>query len=429
MRNSVSLPAFDPRTVVATTRGDIDVFAWVDGVRGLFPRIGRLRVPKAAPLAVSGWAIDPASKEPPVAVAVAVDDRPPQAAEAGFDRSDVRTELGAETPQDIGFRAVVPLEGFAPGPHSLRAYVLSADGAWYDAAQTSFWIYDSVNPALAPHAGVPRLYIDNIVDVPWAGPRGALDNVVPLGDVALVTGWAIDISSNRAPAGVCAIIEGSHIWSAPCDMPRPDVRTTIGATTDFLGFEIAIPTGGLGRGRQRCEIWAFDGEGRRYGSSLAAAFDVAAEARPFPGFARQTDDRVESAVILAFAGKSTTLTRNSVIECERGGVLSLQGWSVVGEQRPAQVFLELHPADVVIPPIRYQAISGFGRKTRPPGLPSPPLDDAWFAYEIDTKNVAAGTYALCVAAVKPGRCFYARGELGTLRVAEPVTSAGAGRRL
>jgi hypothetical protein len=427
MKNS---PAFSPRSVVGTTRGDIDMFDWVDGLRGLFPRIGRPRVPKGAPLIVSGWAVDPTCDEPPAAVAILIDDGPAMQAETGLDRSDVRAELGPETAQDIGFRAVLPIEGLTPGGHQIHAYVLAADGAWYDAAHWSFWVYSSVDPALGAGPGKARLYLDNVIDVPLAGPRGPLDGVVPVGDIALVTGWAIDHDRGWSPAGVCAIDETGRAWSAPCDMPRPDVRASIGAAADNLGFEIPIPTDALGRGRHRFKIQAFDAAGRRYGRSLEATFDVAAEMRPFPGFARCTDDRVDAMVLLAGSGRPPTLLGPRVVpEWERGEVWSMEGWALVGEEPPAQIFLELHRPGVVTPPSRYQAISGFQPKRPPRDLPAPFSDDAWFACAIDTANITPGMYGLRVAVVRAGRRFYARGELGSVRVVEPAGSPGAARRL
>src|SRR3984893_4867980 len=175
MKNSVSPPAFDPHNVVATARGDIDVFDWVDGLCGLLAHVGRPRVPKGAPLVVSGWAVDPSSDEPPAAVAIVIDDGPPSPAESGLDRSDLRAELGPGTPQDIGFRAVVPIEHLAPGGHAVHVYVLGADGAWYDAAERSFWVYASVKPGLEIRAGSTRVSIEHVEDVPIVGPRGPLD--------------------------------------------------------------------------------------------------------------------------------------------------------------------------------------------------------------------------------------------------------------
>jgi hypothetical protein len=429
MRNSVSLPPFDPRAISTTARGDIDVLDWIDGLRGLFPRIGRPRVPKAAPLVVSGWAIDPTSAERPRAVMLVVDDGLQHAAETGFDRTDVRAELGPETPNEIGFRAIVPLENIAPGSHGIRAFVLGADGAWYDAAHESFYVYEGVNAGLAPGSGKSRIFVDNIIDVAPNARRGPVDAAVRLGNFALVTGWAVDVTSRQPPAGVCAIDERGRIWSAPCDLSRPDVRTAIGAASDTLGFEIIIATEELGRGRHRLKVTAYDGAGRQFGRSHEVFFDVAAEARPFPGFARLSGDPIATAVRLTVAEQTFVPTPSKVVTCRRGDVLLLEGWAVVGDDLPAQVFLELHPRGVVIPPLRYQAVSGFRRKSDSRDLPPPPSDDAWFQYALDTSSVAAGAYTLYLAAVKPGRCFYARGELGTVLVGAPDVSAGAGRLL
>jgi hypothetical protein len=429
MRNSVSTPAFDPRDVVATTRGNIDVFDWVDGLRGLLPHVGRPRVPKGAPLLVSGWALDPTSDEPPAAVAVVIDNGLASPAETRLDRSDLRTELGPRTPRDVGFRAVVPIESITPGGHEIRVYVLGADGAWYDAAQRSFWVYASVKPGLGVRAGSARVSVEHVEDVPIVGPRGPLDGVVPLGDFAFMTGWAIDHDGGRPPAGVCAIDEAGRTWSAPCDVPRPDVRAALAAATEYLGFEISIPTEARSRGPNRFKVQAFDADGRRYGRPSDAAFEVAAEMRPFPRFARLTDDRVESAVLLTGIEHPTLLGPHVTVEWERGEVWSLEGWARVVGEPSAQIFLELHPPGAVMLPLRYQAISGFQPKRALRELPRPPGDDAWFQCAIDTSDLTPGTYALRVAVVRAGRRFYARGELGSVRVVEPAGSPGAARRL
>lgn len=424
LRNSVSPSALDPRSVLETTHGSIDVFDWVDGLRGLLPHVGRPRVPVGAPLVVSGWAVDPTCDVPPAAIVIVIDGERVHDAEIGFDRTDVQALLGRQTPPMIGFRIVID-DNLPSGGHEMHAYALGSDGSWYQAAHYTFWVYGTVHPERGVGSGSVRVKVDG---TNGGGRQNSLHGVVPFGDVALVSGWALDLGTRVAPAGVYAMDERGGRWSAPCDVLRPDVRAAVGADTDMLGFELAVPTGALAPGQQTISVGAFDGAGRPVGRAQKITFDLAAETRPFPGFARYTDDRVDAIVVLTGAGSRTLLAPRRVLEWERGEVWSLEGWALVGEEPSAQIFLELHRSDVVVPPWRYQTISGFRRK-RPQDLPHPPRDDAWFAYAIDTSNLTPGTYELRVAIVRTGRRFYARGELGSVRVVEPAGSSPAARRL
>lgn len=433
LRNSVSPPAFHPRSVLGTTPGAIDRFDWVDGVRGLLPRVTRLRVPMGAPLTISGWAIDANSDAAPRAIALVLDAQSVYYAQTGFDRSDIPALLGYETPFDIGFRSVVPTDGLVPGSHELRMYALGSDDAWYEAAYAPFGMYASMQPALDTAPGSTRIAIDNIFDAPLHGPHRALNNVVQLGNVALVTGWAIDLDRYDAPFGICAVDDLGGRWNTLCDLSRLDVRASMGANADLLGFEIAVPTAGLGRGLHLLDVQAFDAAGRRVGRAKTVELQIACEMHPFPRFARLTTDTVRAAALIEDSKSTTLLSPSRVIICEQGDVLSLAGWALAGEPPAtwdtAQIFLELHPPDVVIPPFRFQAVAGFTRERPPRELPEPPRDNAWFSYDLDTADIAPRTYALRVAVVRAGRCFYARGELGSVRVVEPADSAGTARRL
>jgi len=429
LRNSVSPSALDPRFVQETTHGSLDVFDWVDGLRGLLPHIGRPRVPIGAPLVVSGWAVDPTCDMPPAAVAIVIDGQRMYDAEIGLDRTDVQALLGRQTPAMIGFRIVID-DNLPSGGHEMHAYALGSDGEWYQAAHHTFWVYGTVRPERGVGSGSVRLKVDNTT---VSGRNNSLPGVVPFGDIALVSGWALDLRTRLPPAGVYATDERGGRWSAACDVPRPDVRAAIGADTDMLGFELAVPTGALGLGRQRISTGAFDGAGRPVGRIQDVTFDVAAEIRPFPGFARLTAEQVSTTAVIAGKKRPTTLQASRTVTCERGEILAIEGWALAGERdaprETAQIFLELHPPEVEIPPFRYQATALFRRDRALVELPDPPREDAWFSYSLDTSDLAPRTYALRVAVVRAGRCFYARGELGSVRVVEPAGSPGAARRL
>lgn len=428
VRNSVSPPVLDPRSVPLTTHGAIDLFDWVDGLRGLLPRLGRPRVPVAAPLVVSGWAVDPTSDAPPTAVALVIDGERVYDAEVGFDRTDVQALLGRQTPPMIGFRALIS-DTLPIGGHVMQSCALGADGQWYLAGQYTFWVSGAVHSERGRGLGAVRINVDHTFGYDRSASR---EDVVPLGDVALISGWAIDLGTRMPPAGMYAADERGGSWSTLCDVPRADVRAAIGADTDLLGFEIGVPTGALGLGRQKLVLGAFDAAGRPLGSVQDVEFEVAAERRPFPGFARLSTAPVRSAALIAREKDSTMLEPSRTVTCERGDILAVEGWAVAvdGDElhETAQIFLELHPQNVEIPPFRYQAMALYRRERPLAKLPEPPREDAWFSYSLDTSNLAPRTYALRIAVVRAGRCFYARGELGSVRVVEPANSPGEGRR-
>jgi hypothetical protein len=406
---------------VPPTRGCFDIFDWVDGLRGIIPHVGRPRVPQGAPLAVAGWAVDPTSLTPPRAVKLVLDRGRAYAAQGLLDRTDVQATLGRQTPANIGFRGLVPIDDLLPGGHELRAYVLGADDAWYEAAYQAFWVHASARPELDVGTGRARVDIDGATEAPLHDRRFELAGITPLGDFAVVTGWAVDLTDNAAPAGVCAVDGDGGCWSAPCDLPRPDAQAMVGANTALLGFELHVPSDALGRGHHDLSIYAFDATGRRFGRGEKVALQIAAELRPFPGFARHTAGTVVAAATLVGRKAPIVFKPSRVVECERGELLQIEGWAVVEiSGRPSQsalVFLELHVPDLQMPPLRYQAISGFRRELAPRDIPRPPRDDAWFSCQLDTSNLAPRTYALRVVVVAASRWSYALGELGSLRVA------------
>jgi hypothetical protein len=346
-------------------------------------------------------------------------------AETGLDRTDVRSLLGPKTPQDIGFRVVLGLENVEPGGHELRAFVLGEDGTWYQAAHRPFWVYASAVVGLDPGRASSRVTVDAVR--PDGGPvsRPAHEQNVPLGDVAVVTGWAAT-AMGAAPAGVCAVDESDRVWSAPCDVPRADVRAALGGSEERLGFELRIPTGELGRGHHCLTVWAYDRDGRRFGRAEEVTVDVAAAVRPFPAFARRTALPVHWATTIVVNDEDAdddgpiVLRPTRTIVCHRGGHLAIDGWAYVDEdgvpQPPAQVYLELCPEGAAIPPLRYHPLSGLRRKKQPRELAEPALEDAWFTYTLDTSNLEPQHYDLRVAVVALDRCAYASATLCKLDV-------------
>jgi len=425
MQNSVSLPTLDPRAVSGTTEGAIDMFDYVDAVQGLFARIGPPRVPRGAPVLISGWAVDPTCDVPPSAVAVVLDAMTIHAAETGLSRYDVKARLGVQTPEMIGFRALVPTDHVPAGDHALVAYALAADGAWYEAASRRFRLYARMLPELAVVSRRTRVNLDVIGALAAAGERGTIPGVVPHGQFALVRGWAADLETQQAVAGVCAIDDRGGRWTAPCDIARPDVREAVGGVDDRFGFEIPIPTEGLERGVHTVEVWAFDDRGARLGRPEAGTYEVAMPMRLFPPFADVLAMPAVAQVAVRVSGPGaddalTMLRPDRSIAVARGDVLELEGWAVLpGDVPGAQIVLEMHPLDLDVPPTRFHPVAGYRRKKPPREFESPPCEDAWFSYRLGTLLLSPYTYRLTVAVVADGGYRFARADLGTVRVVGP----------
>ncbi len=423
MQNSVSLPTLDPRAVSGTTEGAIDMFDCVDAVRGLFVRIAPSRIPRGAPVLVAGFAVDPTCDLPPAAVAVVLDHTIVHAAEAGLSRYDVKALLGPQTPEMIGFRALIPTDRMAPGDHALITYALGADGRWYEAGGRTFTLYARMLPELPVAPRRMRVEIDVVrAALPGEG-RGTIPGVVPFGQFALLCGWAADRDTLAAPAGVCAIDDRGGRWTAPCDLSRPDVRSALGAGNDRFGFEIPIPTDGLGRGLHTADVWAFDGGGRRLGRPCPISFEVVMPLRPFPAFAEPLPTAACSQVLVRVRGRSargalTLLSPERSLVVARGDVLEFEGWAALPDGEPAaQVVIEMQPRGVPVPPARYHPIGGYRRKKPPRDFTPPPHEDAWFSYELDTQ-LSSGIYCLSLAVVAGGGYRFARADLGTVSVLE-----------
>lgn len=422
MMKSVSTPPLDPSAVSGTTIGRIDMLDYVDAVQGLFPRIGPMRIPHGAPVLASGWAVDPTCDLPPAAVAVVLDGLTVHSAETGLSRYDVKALLGEQTPEMIGFRVVVPTKDMTPGEHSISAFVLAADGLWYEAEGRSFQLYGRMLPELAIERRRMRIEIDAVYAVAPNGERGGVAGVVPHGQFALITGWAADRDGMNAPAGVCATdaIEGR--WTVSCDLPRPDVRAALGGASDRFGFEIAVPTDGLARGEQTVELWAFDASGRRLGQPVEVSFEVGMAQRLFPAFAEPLDASARAQVLATVRGPSADdeprmLRADREIVVVRGDVLEIEGWAVLPDDEPgAQLVLEMHPLGIPVPPSRYDPVAGYHRDDPPRAFDMPPRDDVWFSYRLGTMLLSPFRYRFTLAVVADGGYHFARAELGTITV-------------
>ncbi len=78
-------------------------------------------------IVVRGWAVDAERRADPSRVFVVLDGSVPVEAPAGLPRPDVYEQLGYGSRS--GFEVAVPLDGIAPGSHTLEAFVGTADGS------------------------------------------------------------------------------------------------------------------------------------------------------------------------------------------------------------------------------------------------------------------------------------------------------------
>ena len=98
----------------------------------------RIRVPRGQPLLVSGWAIDPAQKEPAAAVELVLD-RVVYRTSVRIPRGDVANAHGFRSYLKSGFSAELPAAAISPGRHTLEVRIVLAGGRQsYAAAELRF---------------------------------------------------------------------------------------------------------------------------------------------------------------------------------------------------------------------------------------------------------------------------------------------------
>jgi len=428
MRNSVSAPTFDSHAVTGQTPGELDRLEYVDALPELIPHPRPHRVPLGAPVVAGGWAVA-ADGSAPGTVVVVLDGARAYPAETGISRGDIAA-VRPGTPEQTGYRAVIPTGDLLPGGHELRAYALDADG-WHEAGYRPFWL-----------AGVPlteldrvprrlRVRVEQVVDLAPDGALLGFDVPVPLGRYALLTGWAVDPGARSGVAGVVAFGPRGGRWSAPCDVLRADLRGVLDLTGDRIGFELAVPTADLGRGRHVVHVAGFDGDGRLFEGDVAVTLDVAGPARPFPAFPRRRPGEAPAAAEVTELNGSDEPRRaaRGPVVLARGSVATVEGWALDRDGRgAATVFVMLAPQDAGVPPHRYAALAGYRRDEWPRTLPSPPVEDGWFAARIDTAHLPPRAYAMSLAVVDRDRRTYTCRELGSVTVVDDGSAGGAARR-
>lgn len=415
MQKSVPRPSFELLRVAGTTSGAIDLVRAAVELPFPLESAGRVRVPQRVDLIVGGWCIDPNSAEPPAQVLLLVDATWEHHAAVDLSRRDASVHFAKAPPEHIGFQAQLPTRELGPGAHSIRSFALSADGAWYEAARLDFGIVGAPRWELAPAAREATVKIDAVVDLDDHGARGPLAGIIPAGHGALVQGWALDQATGRAPDGICVADESGSRWTTTCDIPRADVQGVAGANTPFLGFEVIVPTAGLRRGDRSLAVWAYDANGRRIGRPGAARFQIAAPIAAFPAFAHERHEEPAAHVMLRCSSRPATLVLEAdcTVTIPAADTVGIEGWAYVDEDRAGgQVIIELQPLGVNVPPLRFHALSGFGRTDEPAKLDTPRRADSWFTWAFRAADVAPGRYRFALAVIDEDRCGFARREFG-----------------
>jgi hypothetical protein len=413
------LHAFDPAAVAGTTRGGIDNVDFIDGLPGLVAHPQPTVVPLGAPLLVSGWTVDPVTAGPPIAVCVLVDRALPLDARTGIARGDIMAKH--QTDEFVGYQLVVSTGELCSGAHELRTFALGADGFWYESAVAGFRVFQ--HHRALPRGGVlPRALRMLLHDPRDISAQIDLKPGTPIRAERwlLLQGWTYDEALRCGAASIVATDERGRSWSGPANIEQPAAREALNAAGDRLGFEIAIPAAVFGIGRHRLDIAGFDAAGRRYANTVQTTFDIIAAARPFPLTARETS------MPLAFAAQlcetpdlRRPLPARDPVFVERRAQLAIEGWALDETGAAAdEVFVELTPRGVYVPPQRIPAACAFRHNAADVvDADSPPLDNAWFRLAFSPAELPAPDYELALVVVQPGRRSYSRIPLAMLRLA------------
>ena len=214
----------------------------------------------------------------------------------------------------------------------MRCYARGRDGGWYEAASRPFLVYQPALRDLPAILRPIRLCVERVLD---ASPldQFAGVNAIPYGHFALIVGWALDVSRGTGPAGVVAIDDLGRMWSAPVDVPRPDLRPILSAGDERLGFEMHVPSDVLGRGRWGVRIRGLGEDGRLFESGADATIDVAGPLRRFPFTARETDAPPRFSASIAQRNGPTSFAERALegeptIQVSRGANFVVEGWAL-----------------------------------------------------------------------------------------------------
>jgi hypothetical protein len=412
------LRVFNPSAVAGKTLGEFDSIDYIDGLPGLVAHPQPTVVPHGALLLVSGWTVDPVTNGPPRAVCILLDRAIPLQARTGIARGDIM--LKHNTDEFVGYQLVISTSQLGIGPHELRAHALSADGHWYESALAGFRLYRH-------HLAVNVIgTLTHTIRMSLEVPRDLATGLpIPLGTpihadrwVAL-RGWTFDERLGTGANTIVASDESGRTWSGPANIEDPVARELLSARDVRLGFEIVIPAAVFGRGRRQLHLTALDASGRQYPNRIEVAFDVIAAERPFPLTARISRSPLPFAARLRHGGDTQTevpLPASDPITVLSRDELVIEGWALDENAVAAdEVFIELTPMWLDLPSRRRAAASARERPVE--GLPTAPVDNAWFHIAFNMPAVPDAVYALALVVVQPGRRSYSRVPLATLLIA------------
>jgi hypothetical protein len=418
------LRAFDPAAVAGRTRGGIDNVDFIDGLPGLVTHPQPTIVPHGAPVLVSGWTVDPATHDTPLAVCLLVDRVRPLEARIGIARGDIMQK--EQTGEFVGFQTVVETTDLGTGPHELRSYALAADGYWYEAASVGFRVYRRAYPVKERLNQGLRMLLERTILI---GPGTEVSPTTPIraNHWVCFQGWMLDSHSGGGAATVAAFDETGRMWSGPSNLERPDVRADQQAASDRLGFEVTIPAAVLEPGRHIIRITGHDEMGRSYANSIETAIDIIAAERPFPLVARALAAELRHAAQLRVTqlgidgepvtqATQTLPARDPIVKDDEAGLV-IEGWALDQAGKAAEeVFVELAMAGVHIPPQRIAAECAL-REPVPALADSAPVGNAWFRFAFRTDELPPALYEIALVVVEPGRRSFARSVLAKLNLA------------
>ena len=418
---------FDPGAVAGETRGGIDTVDYVDGLPGLVLHPRPTVMPLGAPLLVSGWAVDPESAGPALAVCVLLDRSRPLYARIGIARGEIAREHS--TDEFVGFQLALATGDLAAGAHEMHTYALGSDGFWYVFGSATFRLYRHPFPSGITLSRALLMSMPRPIDIA-AGKEIAKGAAVRANRWLLFQGWAFDSALQRGPATIAAFDEDGRTWSGPSDIARPDVAATLQSSENKLGFEITIPTAVFERGTHSLKFVGFDEDGHRYANSTASIIDVIATQPPFPLTARcmsmsqpftahlravepldDDDEGVDDAPNL-----QATLPVREPLTIPKNATIHVEGLALDEGGRPADdVFLELNVHGIHVPPRRLAA--DYVLRSPAAGIASDSsVENSSFRCSFSLSKMKLSDCDLALVVVQPGRRSYSRVPLATLRL-------------
>lgn len=401
--------------------GALDAFDYVDGMPGLMPHPRPRCVPSGAPIVVEGWCLDAVTGQPPAAVWFVVDGVQSFVAESGRVRRDIASRR-RNTPETVGYRSVISTSGLEAGAHEVCAFATTSGGVGHPFESMAFQIVPVPRPDLPVIPVDVHVHVDSIRAIP-SGQQDGFGLALPLGGVAVLSGFVVNKPHRPLVAGVVACDAAGGMWSAPCDT-EPAICSG-GGSDERAGFEIVVPTEALGRGRHDLRIRSFGVDGSLFRGETATVLDIAGRLRPFPTLALQRHDEPAAVWMLSLSIQTAPLKAFAPgvfdLATARDAFVHIEGWALDASLRGASAITIEVASDAGFVR-RFPALAGFRDARAPGALPAPPVEDGWFAGRIDTASLPPQIYSMFLAIIEEDRRTFARLHIGTLRVDEHDSS-------